>query len=94
MSDIRDVLRFLHGLIAPSIIDNPSSGTIFFGSAEYIFPMPSHPLHAPIGLLNEKSLGSISPRLNPDTGHANLVENTNLSCVSFLDLLIFFSLVI
>ena len=36
--------------------------------------MPSQILHAPDGLLNEKSLGSISSIVNPDTGHANLAE--------------------
>ena len=31
--------------------------------------------HAPLGLLKEKSLGSISSIVNPETGHANFEEN-------------------
>ena len=39
-----------------------------------MIPIPSHSSHAPYGLLNENSLGSISSIVNPLSGHANLDE--------------------
>jgi len=39
-----------------------------------LIPIPSHSSHAPYGLLNENSLGSISSIVNPLSGHANLDE--------------------
>ena len=36
--------------------------------------MPSQWGHAPKGLLKEKSRGSISSMVKPETGHANLEE--------------------
>ena len=37
-------------------------------------PIPSHSSHAPYGLLNENSLGSISSIVKPLSGHANFDE--------------------
>ena len=50
-------------------------------------PRPSQVGHAPNGLLKEKSLGSISEMVKPETGQANFSENRMRSCVSFFDLL-------
>ena len=50
-----------------------------FGSTFNLIPIPSHSSHAPKGLLNEKSLGSISSIVKPLSGHANLVEKINFS---------------
>ena len=47
--------------------------------------MPSHSSHAPNGLLNEKSLGSISSIVKPLSGHENFDENVTLS--NFLNFL-------
>ena len=62
------------GLIAPLLIESSSLGIIKSLSKIYCSPRPSQILHAPDGLLNEKSLGSISSIVKPDTGHANLAE--------------------
>ena len=53
---------------------NLLSGTIKSSSKKLSSPNPSHLLHAPEGLLKEKSLGSISSIVKPDTGHANFEE--------------------
>ena len=45
---------------------------------KYCVPSPSHLLHAPLGLLKEKSLGSISSIVKPDTGHV-LINGYNLA---------------
>ena len=42
-------------------------------------PIPSHSSQAPYGLLKENNLGSISSIVKPLSGHANFVENINLS---------------
>ena len=56
------------------MIDKFLFGTTRFGSIERSVPIPSHSAHAPKGLLNEKSLGSISSIVKPETGHANFDE--------------------
>jgi hypothetical protein len=63
-----------HGAIAPLFIVNSLFGITKLGSTERSVPMPSHSGHAPYGLLNEKSLGSISSIVKPETGHANFEE--------------------
>ena len=67
------------GSIAPSAILFLWFGTTKFGSTFSLIPIPSHSSQAPKGLLNEKSLGSISSIVKPLSGHANLVENINFS---------------
>ena len=47
---------------------------IRLGSKNISVPSPSHPVQAPYGLLKEKSLGSISSMLNPETGQEKLAE--------------------
>ena len=58
----------------PSAIDFRSSGITNFGSTYRSTPSPSHSVQAPKGELKEKSLGSISSIVKPDSGHANLEE--------------------
>ena len=65
--------------MAPSIILFFSLGITKFGSTFNLIPIPSHSSQAPKGLLNENNLGSISSIVNPLSGHANFVENINLS---------------
>ena len=48
------------------------------GSTFKFTPIPSHSSQAPYGLLNEKSLGSISSMVKPLSGQANFDEKTNL----------------
>src|SRR5438270_13284888 len=52
------------------------SGTTRSASIRCSTPKPPQAGQAPNGLLNENSRGSISGRLNPDTGQANLSEKT------------------
>ena len=63
------------GAIAPLFIVNSLFGITKLGSTERSVPMPSHSGQAPYGLLNEKSLGSISSIVKPEKGHANYEEN-------------------
>ena len=63
-----------HGLIAPSFILKSLFGIIKSSSKKLCSPKPSQVGHAPTGLLNENSLGSISSIVNPDSGQANLAE--------------------
>ncbi len=51
-----------------------------------LVPSPSHSGQAPKGLLKEKSRGSISEMVKPETGQANFSEKRRRSCVSFFDL--------
>ena len=60
--------------MAPSLILKLSFGIIKSSSKKLSSPIPSHLLQAPDGLLKEKSLGSISSIVKPDTGHANFDE--------------------
>jgi len=50
------------------------SETTKFASTFKFTPIPSHSSQAPYGLLNEKSLGSISSIVKPLSGHANFDE--------------------
>ena len=59
-----------------------------FGSTFKLCPIPSHSSQAPNGLLNEKSLGSISSIVKPLSGHENLDEKVILSF--FLNFLVKF----
>src|SRR5215813_11808806 len=59
------------GATAPSLSDLVVSGTTSAASNLSCTPRPSQVGQAPAGLLNEKSLGSISGIVKPDTGHAN-----------------------
>ena len=63
------------GIMAPSYTDKFPSITIKLSSNWSWRPRPSHASHAPVGALKENSLGSISPKLKPETGHANFSEN-------------------
>ena len=58
------------GAIAPSFILRFLSGITNSSSIKYCVPSPSHLLQAPLGLLKEKSLGSISSIVKPDIGQA------------------------
>ena len=73
--------------MAPSFSVIASSGTMSSGSIACLVPSPSHSGQAPKGLLKEKSRGSISEMVKPETGQANFSENRMRSCVSFFDLL-------
>src|SRR6185436_16367643 len=64
-----------HGAIAPSLRLLSVSGTTSAASTLSCSPSPSQAGHAPNGLLNENSRGSISGIVNPETGQANLAEN-------------------
>ena len=66
-----------HGAIAPSLKDLSVSGTTSAGSIFSCSPSPSHAGHAPNGLLNENSRGSISGMVKPETGQANLAEKVS-----------------
>ena len=44
------------------------------GSNLSLKPNPSHSAQAPLGLLKENNLGSISSIVNPEIGQANLDE--------------------
>lgn len=59
-----------------------SSGTTRSGSKNMVTPSPSQAGQAPNGLLNEKSRGSISGMVKPETGQANLAEKVSRSPVS------------
>ena len=64
---------FLAGLINDAIIGIPF-GIISFSLNAFEKPKPSHSLQAPAGLLKEKSLGSISSIVNPETGQEKFSE--------------------
>jgi len=66
---------FAQGSIAPSAKVFLLSGTTKLGSTFKFTPIPSHSSQAPYGLLNEKSLGSISSIVKPLSGQANFDEN-------------------
>src|SRR5437870_1561550 len=70
------------GAIAPSRTLSARLGTIRLGSNTISTPRPSHVGHAPCGLLNEKSLGSISSSVKPEIGQANFDEKVIDSLVS------------
>ena len=53
-----------------------ASGTTNSGSNSIFTPRPSQAGHAPNGLLKLNNRGSISSIVKPDTGQANLAENT------------------
>ena len=78
---------FDHGAMAPAFSVIASSGTTSSGSIACLVPRPSHSGQAPNGLLKEKSRGSISEMVKPETGQANFSEKSRRSCVSFFDLL-------
>ena len=65
-----------HGTIAPSRIDFVLSGIRRSKSNSIFTPRPWHVLHAPKGELNEKVLGSSSPTVIPQNGHALFCEKT------------------
>ena len=65
--------------MAPSLIVLFLSGITKFGSTFKLCPIPSHSSQAPKGLLNEKSLGSISSIVKPLSGHENLDEKVIIS---------------
>jgi hypothetical protein len=77
---------FAQGAIAPLRSDSEGSGTTSAASNWSWVPRPSHFGQAPNGLLKENSRGSISSMVKPETGQANLAENSTRSCVSFFDL--------
>ncbi len=56
-------------------------GTIRSGSKNICVPSPSQVGHAPYGLLNENSRGSISDKVKPLTGQANLEDIVKVSGV-------------
>ena len=56
------------------MIDLLSSGIISFSSKNFSYPIPSHSLHAPCGLLKLNNLGSISSIVKPDSGQAKRDE--------------------
>ncbi len=60
----------LQGTIAPSRIDFVLSGITKSGSNSIFIPKPLHVLHIPNGELNENVLGSNSPIVTPQNGHA------------------------
>ena len=61
--------------MAPSYTDNFPSITTRLSSNWSSRPRPSHASQAPVGALKENSLGSISPKVKPETGQANFSEN-------------------
>src|SRR3989338_6675548 len=65
----------LHGTIAPSKMDLLLSGITRSASNSIFIPNPLHALHIPNGELNENVLGSRSPMVNPQYGHALFCEN-------------------
>ena len=67
-------LALFHGSITPLSRDNSLFPIIKSGSNFSKYPRPSHPLHAPLGLLNENNLGSISSIVKPETGQENFDE--------------------
>jgi hypothetical protein len=64
-------LDFAHAAMAPSLSLSVMSGTISRSSKKSSTPRPSHEGQAPNGALKEKSRGSISGMVNPETGQAN-----------------------
>ena len=60
-----------HAVMAPCRSDMDSSGMMRDGSKDVIVPIPLHVLHAPRGLLNEKSRGSMFGRDVLHWGHEN-----------------------
>ncbi len=60
----------LQGTIAPSKIDFVLSGITKSGSNSIFAPSPLQALQDPKGELNEKVLGSNSPIVTPQCGHA------------------------
>ena len=72
-------MDFAQGSIQPSEILLFLSVITKFGSTLRLWPIPSHSSHAPKGLLNEKSLGSISSIVKPLSGQENFEENVILS---------------
>ena len=64
--------------IAPLDMLRAVLGTISSGENFLIIPKPEHSGHAPLGLLNENDLGSISGMLIPQSGHAKFSLNVML----------------
>ena len=62
------------GATAPLCSDFSLSGTTRSASKASLAPRPSQTGQAPKGLLNEKSRGSISLIVKPETGQANFSE--------------------
>ena len=62
--------------MAPFFSASAGSGTMSSGSIACLVPRPSHSGQAPNGLLKEKSRGSISAMVKPETGQANFSEKT------------------
>ena len=62
------------GTMAPLASESEASGTVSAGSNLSSVPRPSHLGHAPNGLLNENSRGSISSMVKPETGQAKRWE--------------------
>jgi hypothetical protein len=60
--------------MAPRFSDTSTFGTTRPGSIRISDPMPAQAGQAPVGELNENSLGSISGMVKPEIGHANLDE--------------------
>src|SRR3989344_3952910 len=60
----------LHGTMAPSSIDFDLSGITKSGSNSILTPSPLQALQEPKGELNENVLGSSSPIVMPQYGHA------------------------
>jgi hypothetical protein len=67
-------LDLAHGTTAPLAIDSASFGTTSCGSKYSFSPSPSQAGQAPCGALNEKSRGSISGMVKPETGQENFSE--------------------
>ena len=65
-------------------MDFSGSFIISDGLTSFITPRPLHSGQAPKGLLNEKSLGSISDMLIPHVGQANFSENICVSQLFFV----------
>ena len=64
-----------HGASAPSLRESVSSGTTSSGSTSNLVPSPVQTGQAPYGELKEKSLGTSSVKLIPQSLHAIFSEN-------------------
>lgn len=65
--------------MAPPAMERLSFGTMSCSSNFICIPKPVQVGHAPLGLLKEKSLGSISMRSMPQSGQEKFWLNTNSS---------------